>query len=242
MNDKLVDDIIAKVEAYIGDVADTDRLEDPSYQDELREEYWTLAIDAAHDLGLRGEEATARAKAAMDHFGYGDPAKSKKRVEPVWPPQAHKGPRTAESKATTKLDRDIVQAEVEIGKLTQKLDKPDLNEQDRDAFTKERTQWRNHLKALRAKARNESATKVVTKLLAEENREEIEKYWNMVKPVGDWKGPIDKVIPGELSREEKKKIENAIWYYTATEVWFEKVKGGTRVTADGYRMGPAGDH
>lgn len=236
MNDKLVRDIIAKVEAYIGDVVDHDRLEDPSYQDELREEHWSLAIDAAHDLGLGGGAATAHARAAMDHFGYGEPGKKKERVEPIWPPQA------AESKATSKLDRDIVQAEVEIGKLTQKLDRPDLNEQDRDAFTKERTKWRNHLETLRAKARNESASRVVTQLLSEEDREEVEKYWNMVRPSTHWKDPIDKFIPRVLTHEERKKIANAIAHYTATETDFEDVDGGTRVIAAGYRMGPAGDY
>jgi hypothetical protein len=159
LNRKHVQDIVAKVESYIGDVVDQERLEDDDYQDELREENWTLAIDAAHDMGLTGDIATDHAKAAMVELGYGD--KPKERVEPVWPPRA-----SMESKATSKLDRDIVQAEVKVGKLTQQLKKPDLSEQDKDAFTKERTKWRNHLEKLREKARNESAEKIVDRLIS----------------------------------------------------------------------------
>lgn len=175
LNIKHVQDIVAKVESYIGDVVDAERLEDPDYKDELREENWTLAIDAAHDMGLTGDVATDHAKAAMVELGYGD--KPKERVEPVWPPRA--GPsRPSESKATSKLDREIVQTEIKVGKLTQQLKRPDLSEQDKDAFTKERTQWRNHLEKLREKARNESASKIVDRLINEDESKWSDKNGN----------------------------------------------------------------
>lgn len=93
LNPQTIQAIVDKVESMIGDVADHDRLDDPAYTDvELREEYWTLAIDAAHDMNLA--DPTRYAKAAMGRMGYpydDEPPEPKEEVKAVWPPRPYRG-------------------------------------------------------------------------------------------------------------------------------------------------------
>lgn len=76
-------------------------------------------------------------------------------------------------------------------------------------------------------------------------------WFDLVKPTTHWKDPINSIC----STEEVGPITDAIIYFTATVPTFVKLgvmirdegrfkKGDQlwRVTADGYRRGPAGDH
>lgn len=60
----------------------------------------------------------------------------------------------------------------------------------------------------------------------------------------DWKGPIDVQVTNKTD-EELERIKFAVQFFTATECQIEDVSGVditrvTKVTATGYRNGPAG--
>lgn len=66
---------------------------------------------------------------------------------------------------------------------------------------------------------------------------ELEAAFSKVHPPGDWKGEIDALI----KRTDQDLVAAAIEHYTATEPTFECAGDDfLRVTAIGYRMGPAG--
>jgi hypothetical protein len=77
-------------------------------------------------------------------------------------------------------------------------------------------------------------------------QEELEVAFNKVKSLTHWKDPINKII----DVKDKDVVERAIIHFTATIPTFHKLRNVNkvnkdlwlRVTADGYRMGPAGDH
>lgn len=67
----------------------------------------------------------------------------------------------------------------------------------------------------------------------------LQPYFSLVSDKSDWKKPIDATIPVNL----REVVSDAISFFTATEAVFEEVDPNTlRVTAKGYRRGPAGDH
>ena len=78
---------------------------------------------------------------------------------------------------------------------------------------------------------------------------DLERAFGLVKDPADWKAPIDAFLPDFPSGLIDQVIAG-IRFYTATEptVTPETVRSGTlrlkgfRITADGYRAGPAGDH
>lgn len=84
----------------------------------------------------------------------------------------------------------------------------------------------------------------------------MEKAWWLVDPGRvrldcDWKDPVDATVTAEGLgvlgyrdvRAAIKNIEEAVAFYTATEAKVVPCGPGMwRVTADGYRAGPAGDH
>ena len=54
---------------------------------------------------------------------------------------------------------------------------------------------------------------------------------------GDWKAPINAIIPAE----DQDVVQAAIEFFTATSARFVQLSGTTvQVIATGYRMGPAG--
>lgn len=67
--------------------------------------------------------------------------------------------------------------------------------------------------------------------------------FDMVCSADDWKAPIDAIVDVD---DDLNLIRRAVIHFTATDVqWkFAPEHGPTklRVTAKGYRMGPAGDH
>lgn len=70
-------------------------------------------------------------------------------------------------------------------------------------------------------------------------QEQMREAFHKVASREDWKGRIDAII----QPEDLDVICEAVSHFTATEVEFSLIDGGkVRVTALGYRMGPAGDH
>jgi hypothetical protein len=77
-------------------------------------------------------------------------------------------------------------------------------------------------------------------------QEQLEMAFNKVKPITHWKDPINRIIEAK----DKDIIAAAIIHFTATEPVFSELENTNavnknlwlRVQADGYRMGPAGDH
>lgn len=76
---------------------------------------------------------------------------------------------------------------------------------------------------------------------------ELSDAFNMVKDDEHWKNPISKTLHN-VSFEQLVVVKKAVQFYTATEakVQLFKITGpetvNARVSADGYRVGPAGDH
>ncbi len=70
-------------------------------------------------------------------------------------------------------------------------------------------------------------------------REQHQRYFEMVEDKEHWKNPIDAVI----AVTDFDAIADAVDFYTATTLWIiEDLGNGTyRVAADGYYAGPAGD-
>jgi len=62
--------------------------------------------------------------------------------------------------------------------------------------------------------------------------------FDLVANSKDWKAPVDAVVPVAMDGV----VAAAVEFYTATKASFAVVKGGLRVSAAGYRAGPAGDH
>lgn len=60
---RVVQKIVDQVEQFLGDV-----VEDPENTEDVREQAWTLAVDAAQSLSL--DDPTAWAKLAMKNMGY----------------------------------------------------------------------------------------------------------------------------------------------------------------------------
>ncbi len=68
-------------------------------------------------------------------------------------------------------------------------------------------------------------------------QEQLEAAFDLVAPAGDWKGPIDATIP----RDKQEVVGIAVAHFSGTEAEFECAGDDrVRVTAIGYRMGPAG--
>ena len=65
--------------------------------------------------------------------------------------------------------------------------------------------------------------------------------FDLVALPGDWKGPINATIHEDLCDFDHGVLVAAVDFMTASTalVWIER--GHVRVTAAGYRMGPAGD-
>lgn len=71
------------------------------------------------------------------------------------------------------------------------------------------------------------------------SRAELTEAFDKVRDRKDWKEPIDAIILAE----ELGNCLAAIEYFTATVAEYHHFGDGTtRITADGYRAGPAGDH
>lgn len=70
--------------------------------------------------------------------------------------------------------------------------------------------------------------------------EQLDQAFDSVCSKDDWKDSIDAVI----DKKDQDLVTEAIIYFTATSPSFLQVKqkGKIRVVAEGYRMGPAGDH
>lgn len=69
-------------------------------------------------------------------------------------------------------------------------------------------------------------------------RRELMDAFSAVEEPGDWKAPIDQVVPEDFDLDA---IAAAVEFFTATEATFTDAGGRrVRVEADGYRMGPAG--
>lgn len=74
--------------------------------------------------------------------------------------------------------------------------------------------------------------------------------WALVAPKSDWRARIQAFVSADVYRHEGltlREITDVIAFFTATEATFETVSHeglfcGYVVKADGYRMGPAGDH
>lgn len=75
-------------------------------------------------------------------------------------------------------------------------------------------------------------------------QEQLEEAFKKVQPKTHWKDPIKAFIE---KTEDQMLIQEAIIHFTATVPQFTKInkgsnKGKILVTAEGYYMGPAGDH
>lgn len=71
------------------------------------------------------------------------------------------------------------------------------------------------------------------------SQEELQAAFDLVRDPKDWKNHIDTVIDAD----KQGIVADAISHFTATSAHFEELPNGKlRVIADGYRMGPAGDH
>jgi len=85
-------------------------------------------------------------------------------------------------------------------------------------------------------------TDFVSKFMAEKVNaltEKLKPLFDSICDPKDWKAPI-KAYVRDFKRAD---IAEAIVFYTATEAAFEDAGNGwLKVTAPGYRMGPAGDH
>ncbi len=80
MNDRIIQKIMTRVEAHLGDV-----VEDPENAEDVRESAWTLAVDAAQDLSL--DDPTSWAQKAMAAMGYGEKPEGGEERVAVWPPR-----------------------------------------------------------------------------------------------------------------------------------------------------------
>jgi hypothetical protein len=73
-------------------------------------------------------------------------------------------------------------------------------------------------------------------------QQEHDRFFSKVCNPDDWKAPIDSLC----HESEREATAKAIIFFTATEPTFTPLqvgpRGWLRVTAKGYRMGPAGDH
>jgi hypothetical protein len=76
---------------------------------------------------------------------------------------------------------------------------------------------------------------------------ELMPYFSSICNRKDWKSPINAFC----RKEDKEKIKEAIEYFTSTAPEFDEIndsemvvslKGWLQVSADGYRLGPAGDN
>jgi hypothetical protein len=69
--------------------------------------------------------------------------------------------------------------------------------------------------------------------------DQLETAFAKVRAAHDWRGPINAIV----SAEDLTVCFLAIEYFTATRATVEHLYGDTyRLTADGYRRGPAGDN
>ena len=80
----------------------------------------------------------------------------------------------------------------------------------------------------------------MTQTLTKYSEPELNAAFRRVQDPRDWRNPIDCVVT-ELDRAELEKIQDAVEFYTATECKVTPLGGASyRITADGYRNGPAG--
>lgn len=66
----------------------------------------------------------------------------------------------------------------------------------------------------------------------------------LVADKSDWKAPVDKVLHVATLDYDYDALAYAVEFMTGTKPTLTESEGGTyvRVTADGYRKGPCGDH
>ncbi len=83
------------------------------------------------------------------------------------------------------------------------------------------------------------------KLLGGYTEAELNDAFARVRPTSHWKDPIDATVTFVLPEADIPLMKFAVAFFTATEATITPVPGESltfRVTADGYRRGPAGDH
>jgi len=73
-------------------------------------------------------------------------------------------------------------------------------------------------------------------------RADFDRAFSVVKNPDDWKAPIDATLPDKTTTEDLSLYASAIRFFTATEATITYSEKGFRITAPGYRAGPAGDH
>lgn len=69
------------------------------------------------------------------------------------------------------------------------------------------------------------------------SREELQTTFDLVCDQDDWRAPIETIVPSQV---DFARVIHAIEFFTATTPTFTPCSGGVRVTAKGYRAGPAG--
>jgi hypothetical protein len=61
--------------------------------------------------------------------------------------------------------------------------------------------------------------------------DQLKAAWELVKPAGNWKGPIDAIVPGDADTGA---IDAACSYYAGSPVDIVRTERGYRVTGAGY--------
>jgi len=84
-------------------------------------------------------------------------------------------------------------------------------------------------------------------LAQEEEVDQLHADWALVVPAHDWKAELAALVrvPDGVEPEAfVERLGRAVEYFTATKAEVRVVMGGelVRVSSDGYRAGPAGDH
>jgi hypothetical protein len=93
---------------------------------------------------------------------------------------------------------------------------------------------------LQYRVKIESQVDLVVVCSKDRDHARFEDAFSQVQDPDDWKAPIDTVVD---ARQDLELVRQAIVYFTATVPTFSDAGDGqVRVQADGYRMGPAGDH
>jgi len=90
----------------------------------------------------------------------------------------------------------------------------------------------------------EQARALEQKLLGGYSRQQLEEAFDRVAPASSWRDRIDSVVVA-ATLDDRRLLDFAVRFYTATVPTFRPLnerEGIFRVTADGYRAGPAGDH
>lgn len=87
------------------------------------------------------------------------------------------------------------------------------------------------------------ATDFAARLLGGYAHPELEAAFRLVEPLSHWKDRIDATVDLRNPDTDIPRLAFAVEFFTATRATITLVSGTRyRVTADGYRAGPAGDH